>query len=608
MIRKSITLALLLLPVASLPATAKEESSDQVTSAPAPAPVEASPVEAAPAEPVVDEAAPDTPTTPHSTILPVKIKPVQEGADGVSKAAPDIEQQNDIDADTLALYTSQSDGSLGQNLWTGLSRDEVIKGLHALPVPRFSPSLRELTLRVLLSKATVAPSKADPPVTDVFAARMSKLIELGAFREAMSLYEKLDSPATTAEAALAGMKAFVGNGQVAIACLEQKALDPTLKSDDPFWKDLDQFCQTFIKGDAQSGPDDLQSLMRAAVAYAEAEKIVSPSQFEDLNSRSLIHLMVLSKAGILDRGKWSVANAAKLDPSVIAFLLAQQPEKVEQKLSLFTVAVAHGIRSPQDLETAFKETAASPVPHGDWAPFLNTYTKLVNAGSDADRIKHLKTLLALSDTVTPVAFAPLTPLLTELKPAAPLTADEARIVLRSFISAGAQIPLAWVSYAYGQPSDGVDSGESELLAVWNNPVSDPPKEGQKTSAPAKAKKPPLTKELAYSLILQAYLKDEDQTSPADKPAYDNFLSLTGPTNYVMPSGELTESLKKAAQAGSLGKILLYSLQMLNGEKVDQIHPQTLSQVLKALKTAGLSEETVSLAHEALEGLTTKKEN
>ena len=76
----------------------------------------------------------------------------------------------------------------------------------------------------------------------------------------------------------------------------------------------------------------------------------------------------------------------------------------------------------------------------------------------------------------------------------------------------------------------------------------------------------------------------------------------------MPSGELTESLKKAAQAGSLGKILLYSLQILNGEKVDQIHPQTLSQVLKALKTAGLSEETVSLAHEALEGLTNKKEN
>ena len=106
--------------------------------------------------------------------------------------------------------------------------------------------------------------------------------------------------------------------------------------------------------------------------------------------------MVLSKAGVLDNGKWSVANATKLDPAVIAFLLAQQPEKVEQKLSLFTVAVAHGIRSPQDLETAFKETAASPVPHGDWAPFLNTYTKLVNAGSDADRIKHLKTLLALS--------------------------------------------------------------------------------------------------------------------------------------------------------------------------------------------------------------------
>ena len=349
-------------------------------------------------------------------------------------------------------------------------------------------------------------------------------------------------------------------------------------------------------------------MKRAAVAYAAAEKIAPPSQFEDLNKRTLIDLMVLSKAGVLDNGKWSVASATKLDPAVIAFLLAQQPERVEQKLSLFTVAVAHGIRSPQDLGAAYKETAASPVPHGDWAPFLNLFTKLTNAGTDTDRIKHLKLMLTSSDTITPVALTPLAPLLSELKPAAPLTADDARTVIRTFINADAQIPQAWVLFAYGPPVIGADSGESQLLNVWNHPVSDPPKEGQKTSASPKAKKPPLTPELAYSLILQAYLGGDDKPAPADKPAYDNFLSLTGPTNYVMPSGELTESLKKAAQAGSLGKILLYSLQILNGQKVDQIHPQALSQALKALKTAGLSEETVSLAHEALEGLTNKKEN
>jgi hypothetical protein len=77
----------------------------------------------------------------------------------------------------------------------------------------------------------------------------------------------------------------------------------------------------------------------------------------------------------------------------------------------------------------------------------------------------------------------------------------------------------------------------------------------------------------------------------------------------MPSGELTENLKRAAASKHLGKIIMYGLQALNGQPADQIHPSVLSQVLKAFKTAGLSEETSSLAHEALAGLTKeKKEN
>lgn len=556
-----------------------------------------------------EEAVPAAPATaPHSAIMPVKIKPVQEGADGVSKAAPDIEQQNDIDADTLALYSTQSDGSFGPNLWKGMSREEVIKGIHALPVPQSSPATRELTLRVILSKADVPPSSAKPPEPGVFAARMSKLVEMGAYREAMSLYEKLDSPAVNAEAALAGMKAFIGNGQVAIACLEQKALDQSLKSDDPFWKHLDVFCQNFIKVDNDMSGDDSQSLMRASLAYVASEKTVSPAQFEDLNNRTLIELLVLSKAGILDRGKWSVMTAGKLSPAVVSFLLALQPTNVEQKLSLFTVAVDDGLRSPDDLAAAYKEVAASTTPHGDWAPFLNAFSKISVATSDAEKLKLLKPLLANVTILTPSAYAPLVPVLTELKPATPLTPDDARMILRVFINAGAQIPPHWVAYAYEGLEAPSDSGESLLIEAWNNGAKTPLKDGEKPPAQPKAAKPKLTPELAYVLILQAYLQPEAKDEAAEKPAYDNFLSLTGVNNYVMPSGELTESLKKAAQAGSLGKILLYSLQTLNGQPLDQVHPQALSQVLKALKTAGLSEETVSLAHEALEGLTTKKEN
>lgn len=116
-------------------------------------------------------------------------------------------------------------------------------------------------------------------------------------------------------------------------------------------------------------------------------------------------------------------------------------------------------------------------------------------------------------------------------------------------------------------------------------------------------------DLAYSRVLQDFLSDTPNMPSGQNYTYDNFLILTGSTNYVMPSDELTESLKRAAASKHLGKIIMYGLQALNGQKADQIHPAVLFQVLKAYKTAGLSEETASLAHEALSGLTKeKKEN
>ncbi len=558
--------------------------------------------------PAPETAAPEEPAPTHSRILPVKIKPVQEGADGVSKAAPDIQPQGetDIDADALALYTTQASGSLGPDLWQNVSRNEVIKGLRALPATTHSKAQRDLALRVLLTKAAVAAGNEDS-AGDVFSARLSKLIELGAYREAMSLYEKLEVPAGVDEAALAGMKAFVGNGQLALACLEQKALDPNLKSEDPFWSHLDKFCKLFISADSPDVADDTQSVMRAALAYAEAEKIVSPAQFEDLNSRSLIELLVLSQSGILDRGKWNVSSASKLSPGVIAFLLAQEPKRIEQKLSLFVVATRAGLRTADELSAAYQDAAGSTASHGDWAPFLNSLTKFRNAESNDEKLKQLKSLLAASATLDPAAYAPVAAQIAALKPAAPLTAADACVVLDILIFADAALPADWVNFAYGTSYES-DSGESSLVALHLTPPEPAPESDEKPAKPVKKAKLPLTPQLAYALILQAYLGIPEPKTDEDKSSYDNFLSLTGKNNYVMPSHELTESLKKAAQAGSLGKILLYSLQALDGQKVDRVHPELLSRVLKALKTAGLSEETVSLAHEALSGLTETKEN
>lgn len=559
---------------------------------------DAKPEEKAGASPVPAEPAPEVaeePTPVHSRILPVKIKPIQEGADGVSKAGPEIEQRDAVDPDTLALYATQADGSFGPDLWKDMSRQDVIANLGKIPASTQSPAQRDLFMRLLLTKAEVEASSSDPSVPELFTVRMSKLIELGAYKEAGALYEKLEDPAPTAESALAGMQAFLGNGQFAIVCLEQKALDAKLKDEkNLFWKHLDTFCDKYIKTEGQESGDVSQSLMHASLAYTQSEKILPPAKFEDLNGRTLVELLVLSKSGTLDQGKWTVASAMHLNPSVLGFLLAMEPQATDQKLSLLTAAVASGLKSPADLEAAYKTIG---VGRGAWGAFIAN-PKNFGAAST------LKPLLGKMSIFTPAAYTPFAAKIASADPVAPLNEEDARNALKIFIAAGTAIPVKWINLAYGSEFT-EESGESALLKIWNN---EPPKEDKKPSTQAKRSKEPVSAELAYALILKDFLKAEDVNSDEQKSTYDNFFSLTASGNYVMPSDELTENLKKAAKAKHLGKVVLYALQVLNGQKTDRVHPAALSQVLKALKTAGLSEETMSLAREALEGLTKKKEN
>jgi hypothetical protein len=543
----------------------------------------------------------------HSRILPVKINPIQRGADEASKAAPEINQanqSNQSDPDNLSLYTNQSEGSFGSNLWKGVPRTEILSELSKIPASEFSPAQHSLLKRLLLSQAEIPSSKDTRLASDIFTTRMSKLIELGAYKEAMLLNEKLDTQVATQAAALAGMQAFLANGQVAIACLEQKALDEEMKQDDPFWNHLDKFCQTYIKADGVVS-DVSQNLMKSAVAFTQAEKILAPSKFEDLNDRTLVELLALSKSGALDRGKWSVDAASKLKPSVVAFLLAMEPQSVNQKFSLLTVAVAHGIKSPSDLDAAYKEISTSAArasaPKGDWGALVSGTAKFTSAST-------LKTALKDAAAFSPAAYTPFVEELSGLTPAAPLTPEDARFVLRIFVAAQADIPLGWVNYAYGKDFS-EESGESALLRIWNQGDTANDTGSKKPTPQPKALKGKIAPETAFSLILKDFLSETSPDKPTPNSSYDNFLILTGSINYVMPSDELTESLKKAAQAKHLGKTLLYGLQILGGRKVEEIHPSALHQVLMAFKTAGLSEETVSVAHEALAGLTKEtKEN
>lgn len=573
-------------------------------------PSEATPASAAPEAAAAHE--PEQDPVTHSRILPVKIKPMQEGADGVSKAAPNIqpEEAEAVDPDILALYADQASGSYGDKLWQGMSRNEIVTAIKSIPVSKNSSAQREIALRMILSKSQVPLSQSESKSPDIFIARLTKLVELGAFKEALSIYEKLQNPPANEEAALAGMLAFIANGQIAVACLEQKALDEKFEKKDPFWAQFGKFCQAYIENTSDTS-DPAQALMTASLRFAQSEKITPPSKFEDLNNLSAVELLTLSKSGILDQGKWNVGTASNLEPRVVSFLLNLDPISAAQKLSLATIAVEHGILTSAQLGEIYTALASSKL-STPWADIVDTYVKIHDGKTTIPQAK-LKSLLDIvaQEVLMSPALLPFADALMTIQASDDLSQAQATAGLRVLIKSGKTPEPFWVSKAFkiSEPAPAEESAFASLLKVWGeSEVSTAENEKEPKTAKTDPKRE-ISKEMAYSLVLKDFIAAEAGDKSGQKGSYDNFFSLTVSGNYVMPSDVLTEDLKRAAQAKHLGKVLLSGLKVLNGQKMDNLHPKVVYQVLKAYKTAGLSEETESLAYETLLGLTTeKKEN
>jgi len=131
-----------------------------------------------------------------------------------------------------------------------------------------------------------------------------------------------------------------------------------------------------------------------------------------------------------------------------------------------------------------------------------------------------------------------------------------------------------------------------------------------STKPAKAQKKQAdnteTLDKAQLQQLSRLLNTDEVEDKSAQKSYEKLFNLTPPTNYVMPSMELMNSLSEAASRQDTGKVILYSLQALDGHRVSQIHPSAFYRITEGLKSVGLSEDIRSLAHEVLADLIEKE--
>lgn len=343
--------AFLSLMVLALPAWAQTDT-----------PIATAPPQALEAAPVQQPAEPEAPAAVVREFQPgmQQSSTVQVGALGRSEGGP-------------AGLLDESNGGLGETLWSGSSRADVIGLLEKLPLRSPAPSLRDLARRLLLTRAE-APS--GPSDKAFLTARLKKMLEGGMVEEAAIIAANARI-ADDAGFARAQADAILIAGHGEAACGDATAL--RLSSAEPFWIELRAYCYW------AAGDSDMYDLTRTVMSAQDLSDGVFDILFDDvrngtkdipdpIDNLTALHLFLMKRAGI----PVDAVMLARL--GVGAAIKDSRPPPLpasDGKDTILAVAsaLASGIAPPDDALARLPTLADAANPEGGHAALLLGLTR-----------------------------------------------------------------------------------------------------------------------------------------------------------------------------------------------------------------------------------------
>lgn len=517
--------------------------------------------------------APVTPDIPKPlNVMPSKIKPVQDGEDELSKAAPESRKLAPLtNSNELEILSPRPDDGFQNDFADNLSRSDINDFFSKPSKASLSAGARKLALKFALTPFSLM-SNEDKFPENIYGLRLNALLNLGAFADAETLYKLNESAPPSPLAARAGIETLFASKQTGVACLDQKTFDENLKLDAPqFWSNVTVFCQALLGPVA--GEDDELRISNASRAYLEIVKPVVTTA-DDVNKLDTMTSIAMVKSGGLTQLISTADNLTQIDDKHLA-IIYKFSHPTAPAFPVLAEGLKRGIISSDDALTFLKSVDVKTVP-APYADYLKEYFKTPDTPMVTDKLLEMSVNDFVKETL-------LYPLYTASEIAFP---ESNKILsLRLLTLTNQDLPANLVRSAYVLDKiveNDTESGESILIKILLD----------------KTKSPDETPPNLTNLILLA-LNYANYPQKDVKNAYDNLLSLTASGNYVMHSGDILSSLKKSANKKLANQVVIRSLALINDKPLDKLHPVELYQILEALNSAGLTEETILLTREVL---------
>ncbi len=520
------------------------------------------------------------PGQPATTAMPQTVPPPQPAV----QAAP-------ADAGAPGLLDDANAG-LGANLWQGSSAARLISWMPQLPAPQLQPALRDLQVRLLLTKAP-GPN-ASGGIDTLVPLRAERLHAMGFSTEAL-LLTKAAGNAAPVDAREAFEKAL-NAGDATAACAKADEAVNAQQVLDLYWRKALLYCQ-IERGQTDQAGIGLDLLRELPDKDANTKNVIAlasvllgegkAKKLKLAGDPDALQAAMMRKAGLKPKNVQATPEPKIAGPAAAAAAARDTTQPLDTRIEQGEFAFAAGLLSADELVGLYRQTKFT----GDPLTLPDTPANRGQLYQAADQ-----------------AFDPV---------------RRAQFVQRALLTAQARGAYFTAAALYRPIADKVTPApnlawfapEAARLMFWSGNVDKGGfwlnlAQGAQAANPTVARSVPGLQILAQIAGLNgAYDADPvatwQQATAASPIAVDRLrgiqagLGLPGvaAVSFPAPSGDAA-AMSEAAQAGRRGETVLLALNALGGRGLANADGATLAQSLGGLNAVGLAPEAKRIALEA----------
>jgi hypothetical protein len=519
------------------------------------------------------------------------------------------------DIEGMGILDSQQHGSLGSKLWENSRRSEIVNYFHLLPGGTGSTAIRDVETRLLLTDAKTSDLENDIAIEaaqDLFTLRLKKLLDLGAYKQALEMYNLLDGQPYSPALAEQGILSMFYSGEKSLGCLEIETTND--KPATTFWRHVEAYCATTLS----EVPDDAAAKMIAESSLTVLKSLVSQKDYsfsyepETFASLTKVEQALLSAENKISLPQNSETIISNIPANHVEILLAKDDLDNKDRFLLTAKSVELGLLPPSDLKKLYQTMVEPAAGTGfESAPSWQKPALLYHSLQDADTMEEkwalVKSHLSLTEKYGYGSLSPAAQEIAELSPET-VSLEDLNKVYRIFSAARLPIPAHWSQKAFDLEAEKHDP--DTLLRLASVAFLAAPQQHDKDYAQLydkiSKKALPATNELSY------VMKNFDNLpgfADNELEIYDNVFYLTSGKDYVMPSLSVMDRFGFEKKSERKAETILLSTIALQEQEVHKVYPGLLREVVNSLNNVGLTNVSRELLSEAfLGGMNIKGEN